>query len=146
MPARAKVVKYEGDGEETYRMVKTEDARLKTKPAGGKVVKYEGDSDPDAPRADGQVGEQRPVTAIEAAARIACRYEAYVAAAATADRGRDRSRTRSRSSRRIRRSPRRRRSSHWMPSSRSSEPAAEPGTHTNRDDRLPIYWRRVTGW
>ena len=91
MPARAKVVKYEGDGDpdapladgqvalmfkETYRMVKTEDARLKTKPAGGKVVKYEGDSDPDAPRADGQVGEQRPVTAIEAAVRIACRYEA----------------------------------------------------------------------
>ena len=116
MPARAKVVKYEGDGEETYRMVKTEDARLKTKPAGAKVDKYEGDSDPDALRARLKTKyedeEQRLVTAIEAAQIIAGRYEAYLAAAATAERGRDRSRTRSRSSRRIRRSPRRSRSSH----------------------------------
>ena len=54
MPAGAKVVKYEGDGDpdapladgqvvfmfkETCRMVKTEDARLKIMPAGAKVVK-----------------------------------------------------------------------------------------------------------
>ena len=97
-------------------MVKTEDARLKTKPAGAKVDKYEGDSDPDALRARLKTKyedeEQRLVTAIEAAQIIAGRYEAYLAAAATAERGRDRSRTRSRSSRRIRRSPRRSRSSH----------------------------------
>ena len=77
---------------------------------------------------------ERPITATEAAARIAIRYEAYVAGryeyrpSPTADRGRDRSRacdrcrtrdrsrTRSRSSRspqpRPRRSPRRRMSSH----------------------------------